>query len=520
MPFPRLILRWCLTGMLVYCLGFTAWAQAGAAPAPAFNRHESVRTNIRLDANPTLFTVLAAINVAGYRDGLHARGASPLRMQLRHQLLAKNLAIYGRLRMFYHEHLLSNPASNLAQYISLSMFLSSPPRLALTEPITNLPPDAAQLTGFLPLLRRFYNEAGLAQLWQQYAPYYRQAIRAYSPVTRQAIAQVDNYFRLQQNYLGRRLYIFPEFLASPLETHARDFLGNYFIVVSLNPAAEMHDIRHTYLHYVLDPLVREYPGAVARVLPLAALAQKAPALEKPFRETPALFYIECWVRAVEAHLDGGPLALQWQRIRKDQAHGLLLCGYFFRQLLRYDRGVANFAAFYPHAAYNVPVRTIEAQVKKGKILFAAAPPQAMPRPPAAPSLLKQGEDLILAGNLQGASQLARASLHAHQPNTAEAEYLLAEIAARQGRPHAAQRHFQGALAAATYSDTHVRTWANIYLARILDLEHHRAQAIDHYRAALATAATPSARQIALQGIAQAFQARPPAAVKPPTIPSH
>lgn len=480
------------------------WAVAQSL-ASAGASNATIRTNIRLVSNPALFTVLAAINVAGYRDGLHAPGASPLRVQLRRQLLAENLPLYGRLRMFYQSHLQANPASNLAQYISFSMFLGPPPSFRLTDSLNQMPPDAAALAGFLPLLRRFYVAAGLHALWLRYAPVYQQALRAYSPVVRQAIAQVDDYFRLSQTYLGRRLYVFPEFLASPLETHARNFLGNYFIVVGLNPASELHDIRHTYLHYVLDPLVRKYPGAVARIVPLMPLARRAPTLGAQFRQSPALFYVENWVRAVEARLDGGPQASQWRLIRRDQAQGFLLCAYLYRQLLQYDRGVVNFSSFYPRAAYTIPVRTIASSVKHGRISFAAAAAPAVVPAPQGPALLIRGENLISAGKLAQAAELARAKLSASTGQRCEAEYLLAEIAARQGRPHSAQRHFQSALATAPYSETHVRTWANIYLGRILDLEHQRAQALSHYRAALATAATPDARLLARQGLRQAFQ---------------
>jgi tetratricopeptide (TPR) repeat protein len=90
---------------------------------------------------------------------------------------------------------------------------------------------------------------------------------------------------------------------------------------------------------------------------------------------------------------------------------------------------------------------------------------------------------------------------------AAAHYLLAVLAARQGEPDVAKSYFQQCLAEAPPTEAHVRTWSNIYLARIFDLEQNREQAVSHYRAALATADTPGARSIAQHGLQQAFVAK-------------
>ncbi len=467
---------------------------------------ETIQTNIQLVANPTLFAVLAAINVGGYHAGLNAPNSSPLRRSILKTILAENLPIFGKLRQYYLLHRNSNPGKNLSQYISLAMFLGPPPMFRLQLPFNDLPPGVQQLQHFPSLLRQFYRQADIAAVWAQYAPDYQAAIHAYARPVQSVLNQVDDYLRLTQPYQGRQYFIFPEILASPLETHARNYLGNYFIIVNFQPAGELHDIRHTYLHYVFDPLVRQYPGAIARILPLMPWLKKAPRLNPQFQHSPALFYVECWVRAVEARLDGKTRQAQQAIVQRDMANGLILTQYFYQCLLHYDRGVANFSRYYPHAAYNVPMRSLISQLKHGKIHFAPALQRIAP-PPRARSLLAQGDRLLLQGFLPAAAQLAQAGLVKPNRDTrAQANYLLGEIAARQAHPRQAVQHFRLALRQADMLDTHVRTWANIYLARIYDLRRQRARALRHYRAALATAAAPDVRKLAREGIAHTFSA--------------
>lgn len=508
--------------LIAWLAGGVVFAQP--APAPPLRRTtapaqppalspgpEIVQTNIQLVANPTLFTVLAAINVGGYHAGLGARDASPLRHRILKTILAKNLPVFGKLRQYYLLHRNANPGKNLSQYISLAMFLGPPPLFRLQLPFNELPPDAQQLQHFPSLLVQFYRQADISAVWARYAPNYQAAIHAYARPVQTVLNQVDDYLRLTQTYQGRQYFIFPEILASPLETHARNYLGNYFIIVNFQPAGELHDIRHTYLHYVFDPLVRQYPGAIARILPLMPWLQKAPRLNPQFQHSPALFYVECWVRAVEARLDGKTRPAQEAIVQDDMAKGLILTQYFYQSLLHYDRGVANFSRYYPHAAYNVPMRSLISQLQHGKIHFAPALKRIAP-PPRGRSLLAQGDRLLLQGFLPDAARLAQSGLSQPKRDTrAQANYLLGEIAARQAHPRQAIGHFRLALSQAGMFDTHVRTWANFYLGRIYDLRRQRSRALRHYRAALATAAAPDVRKLIRAGIAHPFTAPHPAA---------
>lgn len=485
-------------------------ASGGAAP---FLPSPDVHTNVVVDTNATLFAVLAAINVAGYDDGLNAPNASPLRQQIRARLLAHPLPVYNDLRVFYKAHLQDDPAQNLSQYISLAIFLGDPPDFKLQVRPQDLPGDVVRMQGFIPLLQRFYQDAGIGALWRQVQPQYDREVSTYAPNIRTTIAQVNDFFRLPGGDLGRRLYIYPDALASPRQSNARSYLDNYFIIIGLETGKQVQDIRHIYLHYILDPEVLQFPGSLDRLKPLLPLVQRAPALQAPFKHDISLYFTECVVRAVEILLDGGTPAQQQAKVQRDMQEGFLLTQYWYEQLTAYRKDVVSFRQFYPQAAWDVQVDAVLREARKAT--FINAPVAVEPAQPVhLVSLLNQGEERLAANDLAGTTTLAREALLQPQGDHATAHYLLALVATHSGQSALAREYFQKAVAESSPSDIHVRTWANIYLGRIDDLEHNRAEAVKHYQAALVAADTPVARQIAETGLKTPFAAVHPGKPRP------
>lgn len=486
--------------------------QAQANAPVQLGPRATLRTNVVLDTNPTLFAILAAINVGGYQAGLRAPDASPLRVKIRDQILAQKLPVFGELRMYYADHRLADPAADLAQYISLALVTGDPPEFQRLMPLEDLPPDAQNLQDFLPLLRRFYQEANIAEIWRQYRPDYEAAIADYAPQVRKVMRSVDLYFRLPQAYLGRQFVILPEVLASPVQTHARNFLDNYFIVVNLDVASQLNDIRHTYLHYVLDPLVEKYPDIYERARPVFMAAQRAPALDPEFKDNLRLFYTECLVRAVEIRLTPLPQvpakrrdAARLKLVDQDMSEGFVLTRFFYEQLQAYEADVLNFSEFYPQGAYMLQPSRVAGEARHMK--FAAARPHAEPtQPQPLISLLEAGENRLRLDDLVGATALTRSALADPHGDHPTAYFLMAEIAVRERQTELAVKYFDRCLATAPLTDAHIRTWSNIYLGRILDLEQQRAEAVAHYKAALATADTSGSRALAQSGIAAPFTA--------------
>src|SRR5947209_20280775 len=80
----------------------------------------------------------------------------------------------------------------------------------------------------------------------------------------------DIYLKLPTSgYLGRQFMVYLEAMGAPSQTNARVYGTDYFVVISpIGSSLKMEQIRHTYLHYVLDPLAMKRTEAIKRPKPL------------------------------------------------------------------------------------------------------------------------------------------------------------------------------------------------------------------------------------------------------------
>ena len=109
--------------------------------------------------------------------------------------------------------------------------------------------------------------------------------------------------------------------------------------------------------------------------------------------------------------------------------------------------------------------------------------------------------------LDGAENYAQQALR-NQEDPGRALFVLARVAIAAGKLDDARASLSAPPAS---SDSKIRGWSHIYLGRILDMQEHRQEAVEHYRAALNAGGSPELRAAAEKGLQQAYQ--PP--VKPP-----
>ena len=225
----------------------------------------------QLDASPTLFTVMAALSVAGYSADLGSPNNHPLRDQVRSELLRRHLPCEQALKDFFEAHHKRGAGADtaeLAQYVSFALSVKGPPDFAFAERDVEIPPDAVPLRGFSALLARFYKEADIAELWQRSQPAIDQYIVRYHEPVLRAKSQVDAYLRqLTNGFRASRFQVFIELLAAPNQIQTRSYGTNYFIVVTPSPEPRIFDIRHAYLHYLLDPLSTREKDVPTSALP-------------------------------------------------------------------------------------------------------------------------------------------------------------------------------------------------------------------------------------------------------------
>ena len=85
----------------------------------------------QLDASPTLFTVMAAINAAGYDADLDSPNNSPLRKAVRAELAKRDIPSLPRIKEFFAVHRKTNPSDELGQYISFGLCINPAPDFTL-----------------------------------------------------------------------------------------------------------------------------------------------------------------------------------------------------------------------------------------------------------------------------------------------------------------------------------------------------------------------------------------------------
>lgn len=470
-------------------------------------------TKVRLDTSETVFSVLAALNACGYDAELSS--SNPLRTRVRAEIAqnvlrsAEAQQAQQQLCAFYRNHQQPDSARNISQYVSLALNLGEPPAFELTTRESDLPPDAAYMLGFVRPLQRFYQAAGLHGVWREHQRDYEALIeQIHDPVARMRL-ETDVYLKLASSgYLGRSFTVFVEPMGAPGQVNSRNYGSDYFLVVSPSPEAlRMYEVRHTYLHYVLDPLAMKRANAMKRMEPLLAVVQKAP-IEENFKYDVSLLVTESLIQAIEARTIPGGKAAEPKRLEAMQAamkQGYILTRYFHDALAEFEKSPTGLKDAYGDMLHNI---SVAAEKKRAQAIEFSR--QAAPEVVGASNrstrvdMLDQAESRLASGDSAGARKLAQQALDQRVADPARAMFILARAATLAGDLEGARQYFERTLQIARQPRT--IAWSHIYLARIFDLQEEREAALTHYRAALSAGdTTPDTRTAAERGLQQPYQ---------------
>jgi len=462
-----------------------------------------------LDASPTLFAVMAAINAAGYDADIASPNNSPLRETIRKELAGKQIPSLPDLTGFYAAHRQKDATADLSQYISFALSVDGPPAFASKGRTVETPPDVTPLDGLGPLLAKFYREANIEDLWKRSQPAFEQAIERYHEPVAEAVLQVNGFLRNETSGASAAWFqIYVDLLGAPNQIQTRNYGRNYYVVITPSAEPRVRDVRHAYLHYLLDPLAARHEELVMRKRGLADHAQRAPALDPSFKSDYPLLVTESLIKAIEARLDKQP-ALANQAMLE----GYILTAYFAEHLQAYLKQEQAMRFYYPEMIAAIDLKREDARLSQIEFVSQAPVRQAkvveQPRPPepkGAYKTLAQAEQLYSDRDLEAARQLFLKALEetGERPLHAQAYYGLARIAAREKNPEMAERLFEKTLESSP--EPQVKAWALVYLARLSDAAGDRAQAVGRYREALAVeGASAAAREAAEQGVQQSFE---------------
>lgn len=417
---------------------------------------------------------------------------------------------------FQQEHLAPDPGRDASQYVSLALELGDPPDFTPTLREADLPPDASRVLGVVSLLQKFYRAANVHALWQEHQAEYQALVQQFHDPVANIITQTDVYLRLQSSgYVGRRFVIFLEPLLSPTQVNSRNYADNYFLVISPSSDASVHvqEIRHTYLHYVLEPLALKHGAVMKRLDPLLERLHSAP-MDDSFKQDIALLVTESLIRAIEAHLIPGGKNNESARsaaVQQSVDEGFTLTHYFYEALTGFEKDPTGIKNAYGDLLYNIDLSRERKRAADTTFASQAAPEILTVSRPGTreEKYLDDAEQRLISGDPAGAQRLALQAVSNPKSNEDQgrAFFILARAALLSKDIQGAQNYFQQSVQSA--HDPRTLAWSHIYLGRIFDVQDNREQALVHYRSALqAGDPTPDTKTAAEKGIAAPYQ--PPA----------
>ena len=475
---------------------------------------------VRLDSSETLFTVLAAINHCGYDAELAS--SDPLRTAIRGEV-GRSIELSGEAKTaadafcsFYRDHSQPDTVRTLSDYISLALYMGPPPALSLKVKDADLPPDASALLGAVPVLANFYKQAGLKEIWKQHQASYTELEGRYRDALAKMISQTELYLRLPTGgYLGRGFTIYIEPMGAPSEINARNYGTEYYVVITpgTNASLKMESIRHTYLHYLLDPMIAKYAANLNVLEPVLDAVKLAP-MDESFKSDPVLLVTECVIRSIEARnpVSGKTTPEQQDRaVEASMQQGFVLTKYFYDRLLGFEKDDIGFRNDMPSMLTQIDVRREQRQASQIQFANSAAPELLQLARPRESKLLESAQERLSSGDADAAEKLAKQALAEKAEDPGRALFILAQIDASRKNVDGARDHFEQAIKAT--NEPKVVAWSHIYLGRIFDLQDDedngpdRQQAISHYKAALgASDDLPEAKAAAQQGLKQPYAA--------------
>jgi tetratricopeptide (TPR) repeat protein len=434
--------------------------------------------------------VLAAINAAGYDEGINLPDNHPVRAELRKYFEQQNIAVLPELKRFYRRHM-AKPGpyagvQDLSQYISWALSVTGAPDFAWRTRDVEVPPDARALDGFTPLMIDFYKEASLAGIWQKVRPIYEKELEKYHTPILEMTTKIDGYMRVGVGgYLGRRFSVFIDLLAAPEQVQTRNYGDDAFVIVTSSEKPRMYDIRHAYLHFQIDPIMIKYGMDLAQKRSLLDLVQLSP-LENNYKNDFVLLANESLIKAVECRLDKNKAGIE-QAMRQ----GYILTQYFSEQLPVFEQQQQGLRFFSEDMINAIDLKRESARIaaikfdsdqlqRKAKQVTVAGPELS-----AAAKTLEQAEELYSKKDLDKSKDQFLKALEQKGSNEehAQAWYGLGRIAALQNQPENAVKLFEKTLGASP--DAFTKAWSLVYLARLAMAAHEPDKAAKFYQDAIA-----------------------------------
>ncbi len=470
-------------------------------------------SNATLETSETLFTVLTAMNACGFDKDLEK--SSPLRGEVRAEVksvLEASSAAHDAAQpmcTFYHDHQGTDAAKDLSQYVSLALYMNPPPAFGFKVKEAELPPDASTVSGLLAYLPKFYETAGVHKIWLGHQQQYAALTQTYHEPLQKLLFDTEVYLKLPSSgYLGRQFTVYLDPMGAPDLINARNYGTDYSVVIS--PAGDgfkTQQIRHTYLHYLLDPLGLKNGSAFKRLEPLLQTVTAAP-MDENFKTNISLLVTECLVRAIETKTTKATEAERQKTVGDSVQEGYILTRYFYDALTSFEKDPAGIRNAYPELVNGIDVGKETKRAAQIQYAQQATPELLhLSSRPTDDHLLLEAEKRLRVGDVEGATRLAQQGLDEGQGDMGRALFILAQTATANRDIAGARTYFERAILVAR--EPKVVAWSHVYLGRIFDLQENREAAIEHYQEAMKKGGgLPEIKAAAQRGLDEPYE--PPA----------
>jgi hypothetical protein len=470
----------------------------------------AAQANVRIDNNRQLFAVLCALHAAGYGANVGGASLHPVRARLRGELLKLRGPAVEAMRKFYRDHLLADPAATLARYVSFAMAVGRPPDFKFAVPRDEIPPEALALEGFNEVLAAFDREANIQKLWESAQPDYEREIRRAQIPVSQIVVVTTTYLReIVKPQSGRTFTVYVEPLIGGT-TSFRSIGDAYSLMLNPGIALPADEIRHSLLHFLLDPLPLRFRAVTQSKRLFLHYAARAPRLPAEYKDDFDAFLTECLVKAVELRLKKQSPQELAVAIEREEQSGFVLVRALVRELENnFEKAEPAMSFYFPDLLRGISVGDEGARLEKVK--FAplvprepAAADKAANAPPSELELwLAEGDRQIAAQDAAGAAETFQRVLEKYAGNV-RATYGLAVASVMRGEVEKAKKLFQDVIQMPAAENE--KAWSHVYLGRIYDLEGSRELALSEYRAALGLEGAPEpARLAARRGLEKPFE---------------
>jgi tetratricopeptide (TPR) repeat protein len=482
-----------------------SWGQSQSQPTNT--------SGIAVEYSQQVFATMCALDAAGFQSDESTLAEMPARLALRDRMLKMQGPATDALRKFYHDHEMADPSQTLSRFMTFAMIAGPPPDFRLEMEQEALPPDALAIQDFQDVLANFYQEAHLGLRWIEVQAEYERAVERDQAPVRNIVIVVNAYLReITRPMTGRTFTVYVEPLVGNL-ANFRNYGDHYSIVIGTGSQFPTDDVRHAYLHFVLDPLPLRYRTQVEAKSAILNLAAKAPRLPDEYQNDFLSFADECLIKAVELRVQNISGDKLEKAMAEDDADGFVLVRPIVAQLLKFEKAEPAMTYYFPDLWTGIDFAAEEKRLQGFKFAPALTAQEKAATASLSESRTSPLDAAIAEGNRDIAMRNGAAAADKFQeilsknPGEPRAVYGLAVASVLMRNIDQAKALFEQVLAQANDNvkngkpdaiDPTIVAWSHVYLGRIYDLEEDQDDALQEYRAALAVRGAPEAARVAAQ----------------------